>query len=77
MHSQLETLPIAMDTPGAKTFSQDGFGGMTATYWKMSSLDSRPMLKGMPDGCCSCPHWGYMLKGSMKVVYNDGNEERQ
>lgn len=28
-------------------------------------------LAGLPDGQCPCPHWGYMLSGSMSVDYGD------
>jgi hypothetical protein len=75
MHSQPEKLPVSMDSPGARLFLKTGFGGMTAAYWKMSSVDSRPMLSGLTDDCCPCPHWGYMLKASMKISYQDGSEE--
>ena len=37
-------------------------------------IDSTPMLKGLPDDQCHCPHWGYVLKG--KVTFTvDGKEE--
>jgi hypothetical protein len=75
MHSKLEKLPVAMDAPGAKAHLQTNLGGMAVAYWKMSSVDSRPMLKGLPNDCCPCPHWGYMIKGTLKVTYQDGNEE--
>jgi hypothetical protein len=26
-------------------------------------IDHRPLLKGLPDDSCQCPHWGYVLKG--------------
>ena len=26
-------------------------------------IDSTPMLKGLPNDQCHCPHWGYVLKG--------------
>jgi hypothetical protein len=24
---------------------------------------------------CECPHWGYVFKGKLRFVYNDGREE--
>ncbi len=33
--------------------------------------DLAPMLASLPGGHCSCPHWGYMLKGRMTVTYGD------
>ena len=31
-------------------------------------------LAGLPDGNCRCPHWGYLLSGSMSVDYGDRTE---
>jgi hypothetical protein len=36
--------------------------------------DLAPMLSGLPDGRCPCPHWGYVLKGRMIVRYADHEE---
>ena len=38
------------------------------------SHDLAPMLKGLPGGNCSCPHWGYILKGRVIVRYDDHEE---
>jgi len=32
------------------------------------------MLKSLPGGNCSCPHWGYVFKGRMIVRYGDHEE---
>jgi len=37
-------------------------------------LDLAPLLKGLPDDMCQCPHYGYVLKGRMKVRYTDREE---
>jgi hypothetical protein len=31
-------------------------------------------LAGLPDGNCKCPHWGYVLSGSLSVDYGDREE---
>jgi mannose-6-phosphate isomerase-like protein (cupin superfamily) len=36
--------------------------------------DLAPMLSGLPGGHCSCPHWGYVLKGRMIARYADHEE---
>jgi hypothetical protein len=33
--------------------------------------DLAPMLRGLPDDKCQCPHWGYIFKGRMTVTYAD------
>lgn len=37
--------------------------------------DFTPILKGLPDDLCQCPHWGYILSGSLTIRYKDGREE--
>jgi hypothetical protein len=50
-------------------------GGYTVNFVSiLQSHDLAPMLKGLPGGNCSCPHWGYVLKGRIIVRY-DGHEE--
>jgi hypothetical protein len=31
----------------------------------------------LPGGHCSCPHWGYVIKGTMTVRYGDVEEKVQ
>ena len=38
-------------------------------------IDSTPMLKGLPNNLCHCPHWGYVLKGRLTYRFADGQEE--
>ncbi len=38
------------------------------------SHDLGPVLKALPGGNCSCPHWGYVLKGRVIVRYDDHEE---
>ena len=39
-----------------------------------ATIDGAPLLKGLPNDQCHCPHWGYVLKG--KVTFTvDGKEE--
>src|ERR671926_1550368 len=37
-------------------------------------FDIAPLLKGLPDDRCQCPHYGYVLKGRMRVRYADREE---
>jgi hypothetical protein len=34
-------------------------------------VDLAPMLKGLPDDRCQCPHWGYVFKGRLTLTYAD------
>lgn len=33
--------------------------------------DLAPLLKGLPDDLCQCPHWGYLVAGRLTVTYAD------
>ena len=37
-------------------------------------VDGTPLLKGLPDDRCQCPHWGYVLKGKVGYTYADHEE---
>jgi len=37
-------------------------------------IDHTPLLKGLPDDQCQCPHWGYVFKGRMWFRSNQGEE---
>ena len=37
-------------------------------------FDLAPLLKGLPDDMCQCPHYGYVLEGRMRVRYADREE---
>jgi hypothetical protein len=63
-----------MDTK-ALVIQEVEWGGMhlgIETYHE--KVDLAPFLTGLPDNKCSLRHWGYMVKGSMRVKYNDHEE---
>ena len=37
-------------------------------------VDATPLLKGLPDDRCQCPHWGYVLKGRLTYRFPEGEE---
>jgi hypothetical protein len=50
----------------------DGYTVSFATL--RQDIDHRPILKGLPDDSCQCPHWGQVLKGSWTVRQGDHEE---
>jgi hypothetical protein len=40
----------------------------------LENIDGTSLLKGLPDDRCQCPHWGYVIKGSMTVRFPDRDE---
>ena len=73
MHSSKENMPI-MFQAGASYSRQIEWGEMDGCFWAFQEgFDSNGLFKGLPNGC-ECPHWGYLLKGKMRVKYADHEE---
>src|SRR5207249_8853716 len=37
-------------------------------------VDATPLMTGLPDDRCQCPHWGYVISGKMTFRYADRDE---
>jgi hypothetical protein len=37
-------------------------------------VDGTPLMTGLPDDRCQCPHWGYVIAGKVTFRYADGEE---
>ncbi len=75
MKLRKEDMPIALELPVAK-FRVTDWDKMSVAYVELQAgADATPLLEGLTDDKCQCPHWGYMLKGAIHVRYTDGKEE--
>jgi mannose-6-phosphate isomerase-like protein (cupin superfamily) len=54
-------------------WSEDAAGYNIAFVRFAVDADAAPLLKGLPDDRCSCPHWGYVLAG--RLVFTAGDRE--
>jgi hypothetical protein len=76
MKIKKEELPVALEAPGAFMRSQAGFGGMTVAFSHFpAGTDMTPLLEGLENNSCHCPHYGYIFEGSIRLIYDDGTEE--
>jgi hypothetical protein len=50
----------------------DGFAVNFIEY--RQDIDVTPLLKGLPNDRCPCPHWGYVFKGRIKMRFADHEE---
>jgi hypothetical protein len=58
------------------TFRVGEWDDISVAYVKLKAgADATPLLEGLPDNKCQCPHWGYMLEGAIHVRYENGEEE--
>lgn len=74
-HAQSE-LPVRLEAGGVCIQAHD-WGDMNVARIRFpKGADATPLLEGMPDNLCPCPHWGTVVKGSINVRYADGHTER-
>jgi hypothetical protein len=50
-------------------------GGYTVGFETFrEDADAAPLMKGLPEGRCQSPHWGYVVRGSVTFSYADHDE---
>jgi len=53
----------------------DELEGYTVNFVTLhQDMDLTPLLQGLPNDECPCPHWGYVFKGSMWWRFGDREE---
>lgn len=58
MKIKKEDIPVIMEAPGTIMRKLEGFGNMDAIYHELpEGTDFTPLLKGLPNDSCHCPHW--------------------
>jgi hypothetical protein len=75
MHATRGQFPVIFATDAAGIRGVDWAELRTTFVSIPAAADVTPLLKGLPNNRCPCPHWGYVLKGQMLVTH-DGGEER-
>lgn len=75
MRAAEHELQIELEVGEIVTRGED-WGGQVVRHLALpASTDFTPLLKGLPGDVCPCPHWGYILAGSIHLRYADGTEE--
>jgi hypothetical protein len=76
MKIQKEDIPVTMQAPGTTMRGLPGYGGMTVAFNEIpAGTDFTPLLEGLKNNSCHCPHWGYVVEGVIRVKYDNGTEE--
>ncbi len=66
---------VAIEGDGVEIRTEVLGGGMSTAFVTVpKGADLRPALHGLPDGLCQCPHWGYLLKGRVKMHTHNGGQ---
>ncbi|EED32251.1 hypothetical protein NOR53_3178 [gamma proteobacterium NOR5-3] len=75
MKAKLEDLPQVRPELGDAVRGSD-WGEMASGLMTFpKGMDFCPLLEGLENNLCQCPHWGYMMTGQVKVTYSDGRTE--
>ena len=75
MRGSREDLPATLETDEAVVREAEWADIHVGFETYNEDFDLAPLLKGLPDDMCQCPHYGYVLKGRMRVNYVDREEE--
>jgi len=74
MRGSTGDVPIAFEAAGV-VIRQVEWGEMNAALESFpAGTDTEPVFKGLPDDRCQCPHWGYVVRGRLRVRYPDREE---
>lgn len=70
-HVHLDDFPKDMVFPMI-----DGWGGMCVDInTAVAGTNFSPLLAGLKNDHCQVPHWGYIVKGAIRMEYEDGTQE--
>ncbi len=49
-------------------------GDLLLSFDRFAKGDYTDAFKDLPGGRCQSPHWGYLLKGRIRIIYEDREE---
>jgi hypothetical protein len=71
MQMKPENLPIIFERDGSSLHSTEWVGMAVLLYTIPAGTDMEPLFAGLPEDMCQCPHWGYELKGRLRIRHVD------
>jgi hypothetical protein len=64
MKLKKEDIPVTMQAPGTTMRGLPGYGGLTVAFNEIpKGTDFSPLLQGLKNDSCHCPHWGLRTGG--------------
>lgn len=67
-------VPVILQDGKLEVRVQEIGGGMSVGFFQLpEGADFGPALVGLPGDSCQCPHWGYVLRGSLRMRTPDGD----
>jgi hypothetical protein len=73
--AEQKDLPLALDGDGVEVRAAE-VGDFTMGWFRLAKgVDLAPALVGLPHDLCPCPHWGYLIKGRLRMRTLEGDRE--
>lgn len=74
MRGSMKDLPPALTVAEGRIWQVE-WGGTTAEIGQFDKkMDQAAFFVGLPDDQCQCPHWGYVVKGTLRYRFKDREE---
>ena len=74
MHAVRHELPLSLEE-GSLSSREATWGPMHVVFQSLpAKWTDADLFAGAPAGGCPCPHWGYMVRGTMRIIYADHDE---
>jgi hypothetical protein len=74
MRATRDELPVLFGDESTGIRGADWGGWRSMMVSLLAGTDLTPLLKGLPNDLCPCPHWGYMVSGRIRLSYLDSTE---
>ena len=75
MRASVEEIPLEMQLDAIETRGVEWEDQLVRHIDLPPGVDFTPLFVGLPGNLCQCPHWGYIVEGSIHLRYADGTEE--
>lgn len=75
MHAAKNDLPIMLEAGPSQIRGTDWGDMRVAVLSVPAGTDFGPLLKGLPNDRCPGAHWGYVIKGRLRITHADEKEE--
>jgi hypothetical protein len=74
MRGSKQDVPATVDAGGV-VIRETEWGDMNVALENFpAGLETAPIFVGLPDDRCQCPHWGYVVRGRVRVKYKGHDE---
>lgn len=71
-----EETPVEIEDGALEIRTGEIGGDLSVGFFRLpEGTDMSEALRGLEDDSCQCPHWGYLLKGRLRMRTAEGDEE--